>query len=432
MNTGAMSEASSPTKHASGTEASFGAFDRRWDQVWEILPYLLIVIAFVASMLVAPLDGRDRSVVAVLTVVLLLWHAWFITLHPSWVEVRLLPMALYFAGLVALALALCVRAEPFTLVLAGCYVLAFVTLPGAWAHVGVVLTGAALVASAGQLPPNASFTSQMVGASALAAIIGWAVRRIETEAIRRKEANDRLLSLAAELRQSNADKDALQAQASAAAHAAGVSAERARLARDFHDTLAQGLAGIGSQLENADADLAGGHPAAPRVKAALDLSRSSLAEARRSVQALRPGPLSDDGLVTALRATVELWQEQHGIPARLEVTGPVDPDDEDVQVALLRFTQEGLANVARHARATTATVTVSTVGDALIVDVFDDGTGFDVPALGPGDATGGLGLTGARERLAAVDGTLGIESAPGEGTTVTATVPLTPRREGPS
>lgn len=432
MNTGAMSAAPSPSEHASETEAALRAFDRRGAQIWELLPYVLIALAFTASMVIAPLDGRDRSVVVVLTVALLLWHVWFITLHPRWVEVRLAPMAVYFAGLVALALALCVRAEPFTLVLAGCFVMAFVALPGPWAHVGVALTGIALVASAGQLPPNASFTSQMVGASALAAFIGWAVRRAESEALRRREANARLLSLTAELRQSNADKDALQAQASAAAHAAGVSAERARLARDFHDTLAQGLAAIGSQLENADAGLASDHPAAPRVRTALDLSRSSLAEARRSVQALRPGPLSDDGLATALRGIVELWQEQHGIPARLEVTGPVDPDDEDVQVALLRFTQEGLANVARHARATTATVTVSSVGDELIIDVFDDGVGFDVSALGPGDATGGFGLAGARERLAAVDATLGIESSVGGGTTVTATVPLTREGGGPT
>lgn len=417
---------------ASGLEAASRAFDRRWDQVWDLLPYLLIGLAFVASMVLAPVDGRDRSVVAVLTVVLLLWHGWFITLHPQWVEVRIAPMALYFVGFVSLALALCARAEPFTLVLAGCYIVAFVVLPGRWAYAGVVLTGVALVASAGQLPPNASFTSQMIGGSVLAATIGWSIRRIESEAIRRNAANTQLVSLTARLRQSNADKDALQAQASAAAHAAGVSAERARLARDFHDTLAQGLAAIGSQLENADAELASDHPAAPRVRTALDLSRSSLAEARRSVQALRPGPLSDDGLATALRGIVELWQEQHGIPARLEVTGPVDPDDEDVQVALLRFTQEGLANVARHARATTATVTVSSVGDELIIDVFDDGVGFDVSALGPGDATGGFGLAGARERLAAVDATLGIESSVGGGTTVTATVPLTREGGGPT
>lgn len=431
MNTGAMSRASSP-EHASEREAPTRAVDRRWDQVWELLPYLLIGLAFAASMIVTPLDGRDRAVVVTLTAALLIWHAWFITLHPAWVEVRLPPMTLYFTGLVALALALSLRAEPFGLVLAGCYVLAFVALPGRWAYAGVVLTGTALVASAGRLPPDASFTSQMIGAGVLAAIIGWAMRRVESEASRRQEANTRLQSLTARLRQSTADKDALQAQASAAAHAAGVAAERARLARDFHDTLAQGLAAIGAQLENADADLADDHPAAPRVRTALDLSRSSLAEARRSVQALRPGPLSDDGLVTALRATVELWQEQHDIPARLEVSGPVDPGDEDVQVALLRFTQEGLANVARHSRASTATVTASRVGDELIVDVFDDGVGFDVSTLGPGDATGGFGLAGARERLAAVGATLSIESSVGGGTTVTATVPLTPRREGPS
>lgn len=426
-----MGRASSPD-HASEAEAAFRAVDRRWDQVWELLPYVLIGLAFATAMVVTPFDGRGRWVVAAVTVLLLLWHTWFVTLHPAWVEARLAPMALYFTGLVALALTLSVLAEPFALVLAGCYVLAFVTLPGGWAYAGVVLTAVAIVASAGQLPPDASFTSQMVGAGILAAIIGWAVRRVESEATRRQEVNAELRVLTTRLRQSTEDKDALRAQASAAAHAAGVATERARLARDFHDTLAQDLSAIGAQLENADADLPGDHPVAPRVRTALDLSRSSLAEARRSVQALRPGPLADDGLATALRATVDLWEEQHGVPARLEVAGPVDPEDEDVQVALLRFTQEALANIARHARAASATVTATRVGDELIIDVFDDGVGFEASALGPGDASGGFGLTGARERLAALDGSLAIESTPGEGTTVTATVRLTTRRTVPS
>lgn len=168
------------------------------------------------------------------------------------------------------------------------------------------------------------------------------------------------------------------------------------------------------------------------MRTALDLSRSGLAEARRSVQALRPGPLADDGLVTALRATVRLWQEQHATPARLEVSGPVDPEHEEVQTALLRFTQEALTNVARHARASQATVTVSRVGGWLIIDVFDDGVGFDVAAARPEDAVGGYGLVGIRERLSAVGATLSIESSPGAGTTVTATVPLTTQTGAPS
>lgn len=426
-----MSAGPPPAEPVADPEATSRAFDRGWNQVWLLLPYLLVALAFVGSMLAAPLDGRDRTEVIVLTGVLLLWHAWFVTLHPGWVEVRLAPMVLYFVGLVILSFLLCVRAEPFALVLSGCYVMAFVALRGRWAHVGIALTCVALAVSAGAFPPNASFTAQMIGAAALASVIGWAIRRVESEAARRQEANTRLRELTADLRRSNADKDALQAQVSAAARSAGIADERARLARDFHDTLAQDLAAIGAQLENADAALAADHPAAPRVRTALDLSRSSLVEARRSVQALRPGPLTDDGLVAALRATVERWEQQHGIPAHLEVAGPVDPDDEAVQVALLRFVQEGLANVARHARATAVTVTVSAVGDELIVDVFDDGVGFEPSALGPGDATGGLGLAGAGERLSAVGATLGIESSIGGGTTVTATVPLTEGGDAP-
>lgn len=424
-----MKEASPTAGTASDAGAGFLAFERRWDRTWALLPYLLIGFAFVASVIPPSTSLRDRLVIASVVLVLLVWHYWFVTRHPHWPERRLVPMAVYFAGLLTLALVLSARAEPFALVVVGCFPMAFVALPGRWAYGGVAATGlCAMVGISGPVL-NVSLLVQALGASVLAGVVGWAVRRMETEAIRRREAHAELVALTVALRRANADKDALRAQLTRTAHEAGVAAERARLARDFHDTLAQGLAGIGSQLENADTLLPEHHPAGPRVRTALRLARSSLAEARRSVHALRPGPLSADGLIAAIREIVDLWTEQHARPVRLEVTGDVEPTDEAVQTALLRFTQEGLANIGRHAQASQATVTISGVGDVVMIDIFDDGVGFEVAALGPGDADGGYGLAVARERLATVNGQLSIESAPGAGTTVTATVPAPARAE---
>lgn len=403
-----MRPALSPAGRTSATEEGFLAFERRWDRLWFVLPYLLLGFAFLASMTITGAGAQDRLIVTALSLALIVWHFWFINRHPHWPEHRLGPMAIYFIGLLSVSLVLSGLSAAFTLVVMGCYPMAFVALPGRWAYAGVALTGAGLLVMVG-MPPGISITAQLMGASALAAAIGWAIRRIESEAIRRREAHQEL--------------DALQRELSAAAHEAGVSAERARLARDFHDTLAQGLAGIGAQLEHADAQIAEGHPASKPVRTALALSRASLTEARRSVHALRPGPLSTDGLLGALRSFVGSWQDQHAIPARLEVTGAVEPTDAAVQTALLRFAQEGLANIARHAGASQATITLSAVGDQLMIDIFDDGDGFDVGAVGPGDADGGFGLIAARERLAAVGGELSIESTQGTGTTVTAIVP---------
>lgn len=419
-----MSVGSPPTRHASDLEAAFSTFNRRWNQIWVWLPFLLLGISFATSIFATEVDSRDLLVISILTLVLFLWHIWFIVLHPKWPAQRLTSMVIYFCGLLTLAFVLTVRAEPFVLVLTGCYVMAFVAIPGRWAYLGVGLTGIGLLLSIGVFPPNLPVVAQIAGSSVLAAVVGWAMRWVESEAFRQKQAHAELLAVTTELQRTNENKDVLQRQLSAAARASGVASERARLAREFHDTLAQGLAGISAQLENADAQIAEHHPAGPRVKTALELSRSSLTEARRSVLALRPGPLSASSFATAFHETVRAWQQQHEIPLRVDLAGIVEPDDEKTQIALLRFLQEGLANVARHAAASEATLTVSGIGDQLIIDIFDDGVGFDPNALGPGDSQGGFGLVTARERLKSVGADLSIESSPESGTTITAIVAL--------
>ena len=232
------------------------------------------------------------------------------------------------------------------------------------------------------------------------------------------EANERLAAAMAENAQ-------LQAQLVASARDAGVRDERDRLAREIHDTLAQGLAGIVAQLQAARTASATGRER--HLDTAAELARSTLVEARRSVQALRPEPLEGARLPDALADVAARWAEVSGVPAAVTTTGTPRQLHPEVEIALLRTGQEALANVGKHASASRVGVTLSYMEDVVTLDVRDDGIGFDLAGLPEAVADGsGFGLTGMRQRVGRVAGRLEIESAPGEGTAVCATVPAIP------
>ncbi len=213
--------------------------------------------------------------------------------------------------------------------------------------------------------------------------------------------------------------------------------ERQRMAREIHDTTTQGLAGIITQLQAADqAELAGPDSERRRhLAAAAELARESLTEARRAVRQLRPGPLQPGRLADALRDVAARWSRLHQVEALVTVNGAALPLTAATEVVLLRVAQEALANVAKHARAGRVGLTLSYFGDEVTLDVRDNGVGFeDVPAPLASEAPalhGGFGLTGMRERLEEVSGRLTIETEPGGGTAVSATVPLTPAAAAP-
>jgi signal transduction histidine kinase len=209
------------------------------------------------------------------------------------------------------------------------------------------------------------------------------------------------------------------------AREAGVLEERRRMAQEIHDTLAQGLTGIVTQLQAAE-QAAEGTPADPagwrrHVAAATRLARDSLSEARRSVDALRPEPLEGGRLSEALAGVAERWSALNGVPVQVTTTGAVRPIQPEAEFALLRAAQEALANVAKHAHATRVGLTVSYMENEVAMDVRDDGAGFD-----PATPAGGFGLVAMRQRIAALSGTLQVESEPGGGTAVSACVPTVP------
>ncbi len=137
------------------------------------------------------------------------------------------------------------------------------------------------------------------------------------------------------------------------------------------------------------------------------------------MQALRPGPLAAAHLPEALADLAARWSETSAVPVRVEISGEPVPLPPALEVVLFRTAQEALANVGKHAEATQTGLTLSYTSEVVVLDVLDDGVGL---GNGSGEGTG-YGLTAMRQRLRQVGGLLEIESAPGEGTTISARVP---------
>ena len=204
----------------------------------------------------------------------------------------------------------------------------------------------------------------------------------------------------------------------------GTLAERQRLSMEIHDTLAQGLSSQQMLLQAADR-LWDSDPAAARrhIRTAASIAEHNLTEARRFVHDLAPADLADGtGLDDALRTLADR-ETSDTLQVRFHQDGtPATPLPERVQSALLRIAQGALANIREHADATTAALTLTYLDDHVVLDIADDGRGF-TPTDRPGGVRG-HGLPAMRARVRQLGGTLAVESAPGEGTVLSAAVPL--------
>jgi signal transduction histidine kinase len=301
---------------------------------------------------------------------------------------------------------------------------------------------------------------------AIAMAYAWSLWQRNVLDERRRQALDELSTANRMLEATLSENAGLQQQLLTQAREAGVLDERQRMAREIHDTLAQGLIGIITQLQAAEQDA--DDPAGWRrhFDAATALARESLSEARRSVEALRSESLETARLSEALGDVAGRWSSLHGIPVQVTTTGTARPMQPEAEFALLRTAQEALANVARHAQATRVGVTLSYMEHEVALDVRDDGQGFDLAKLcaqitvtahanGNGHSPvshanglvglsvsdglrhptasatsdratpdgGGFGLVAMRQRIESLAGTLQVESEPGFGTGISACIP---------
>lgn len=417
------------------------------------IPYFTLAVS--VALALATGSGTAAYNAAVLGVAgfVALWMA-FVRVPYSRRDEHKARCGIYYVGLIGSIAALIVL-NPFCGFFGFAGYLHAMLLPGRWKAPAVV--GNATLVALSQIGGTASlhgggligFCVLVVVNIAIAGTLTYLGLQDAQRGTQREEMIRQLDEANRRLRQMMEENAGLHAQLVAQAREAGALDERQRMAGEIHDTLAQGLAGIVAQL--GAARLADADP--PRRLRHLDLAdrlaRDSLAEARRSVQALRPGPLSDAQLPEALAHLAEQWRQTSGIPVRVEVDGPAVPLQPALEVTLFRAAQEALANIAKHAGASQAGVTLSYTHDVVVLDVLDDGSGFDAARLaagrpdvtGYGDAgrggagydgaggadgaggTGGYGLAAMRHRLRQVGGTLEIESAAGDGTTVSASVP---------
>ncbi|MEU9191691.1 sensor histidine kinase [Streptomyces hundungensis] len=277
-----------------------------------------------------------------------------------------------------------------------------------WALPAVLGTAGAAIASFvlhGQQVTPGAFIGPLLGAAvAVATVLGYDALYRESE--RRRELIDELVATRAELAE--------------AERTAGTLAERERLAREIHDTLAQGLSSIQLLLRAAERALPAGDPARAHVEQARRAAQDNLAEARRFVKALTPPDLEHGSLAGALE---RLCSGAPGPAVQFGVSGTPVELPTPYEVALLRVAQSALANTVQHAAAGRAEITLSFMDTSVALDVVDDGRGFDPAARRPKEP-GGFGLPAMRSRALSLGGTLSVESAPGQGTAVAITLPL--------
>ncbi|GAB3157367.1 sensor histidine kinase [Myceligenerans halotolerans] len=247
----------------------------------------------------------------------------------------------------------------------------------------------------------------LVFAVGLGMWVAWTMRQVEEHA--------RLLD---ELR---AAQDAL----ARSHHTAGVEAERARIAREIHDTLAQGFTSVVMQAQAAsavlDTDDDGVEVVRERLHLIEETARDNLAEARALVAAFAPAPLKEKSLVEALGRLVTRFGDETGLQSWFVADGVLGLPP-SAEVVLLRVAQEGLANVRRHASANVVEVRLACVDDTVLLEVSDDGRGLPE---GFGLVAGeGFGLSGMRERVATAGGSLSIGPGDTGGTVLAVRLPL--------
>ncbi|MEU3300324.1 sensor histidine kinase [Streptomyces sp. NPDC006678] len=364
--------------------------------------FLLLGASLVRYLLRHPWEGRSPWIIGLSAALAALY-----VLGPA-LGSRATPRRLVWLGtVVAVWMVLVVLAPSFAWCAVPLFYTGLRTLPPRAALVLVALLTAFVVAAQLQLAHGGFDPNLVIAPPAVAAIAAAVFVHAERLAARQRALIDDLLSTRREL--------------AATERREGTLAERQRLSMEIHDTLAQGLSSQQMLLQAADRTWDADPATARRhVRTAESIAERNLAEARRFVHDLAPADLAEGGgLEQALRALAA--RESAGF----RVDGAPVPLPDRVQSALLRIAQGALANVREHAGATSAALTLTYLDDQIVLDIADDGRGFE-PARTRGGVRG-HGLPAMRARVRQLGGTLTVESTPGEGTVLSAAVPLDTR-----
>jgi signal transduction histidine kinase len=393
-------------------------WERRYEQLLVLVPWLLLVPSVAINQATPGRTTADRIGTLALVVVAAAWvYGWHTRVRRQEWE-RPSHAVVYFAGLLALFGALMTRDTIYVLFAITGFFHAYQVKPWPLGVAAVLGTSVVLNTTVSGVPEaTAGSLGSYLGVIAVqTAAIGAGILFAEKAVDQQRRRDEMVARLEATLE----ENAGLHAQLLTQAREAGVLDERQRMARELHDTLAQGLTGIITQVQAAQRIWSDPARARPHVDRALALAKENLAEARRSVQALQPRQLEEARLPDAVAELARRWAGETGIRPHVEVTGEPVPLSPAIEVALFRVAQEALTNVARHSGAARVGLTLSYLGDVVLLDVRDDGAG-----IGDGDGRG-FGLNSMRQRIRGIGGAVTVESAPGEGTSISASVPMIP------
>ena len=393
----------------------------RWSEAsMEWTPYLLLVVSTVFASLGSDAAPGGRPVTIALAAAAATWVYILFTRSPKPYRDHRARMAVYFVGFLVIASALMIR-NPFYFVFAITgFFHASLLRPWPLTVLGVAATSILINTLITGFPWPTIDQWFLFGAIIVIQTVAIGLGTVLGE--RLSELSEERRAAVTRLEAALQENAGLQRQLVAQAREAGVLEERGRMAREIHDTIAHGLTGIVTQLEAAEGAETRPEDRRRHTDNALRLARDSLVEARRSVEASRPEALDGVSLPDALDEMARRWSELNDVEVEVRITGDPIAMHPEIEAALLRTAQEALANVAKHAHASRAGVTLSYMGDVVSLDVRDDGVGFAVD-VEPAERAAGFGLTAMRQRVTRVAGTLAIESEPGGGTAISARVP---------
>jgi signal transduction histidine kinase len=388
----------------------------KWEWLWKAIFYTTILVSFGVMLL----DGNQSDSLwlsGLLTGGMLLWHYFGMRQAYkgliSWDE-RTLTRFTIITGDIIFWFILVNISPVYYIGLFGMFIMVFRYLQIRYAVIAAVLLMIATIfEQLNNMSGSLTLTDPVIWLfffmALVSIILGFWISAIIEQSTRRRQLIEKL--------------EATQAELAVTKRHEGILEERQRLAREIHDTLAQGLTSIVMHLEAAEQALSGDPKAVQKhIDRARSTARASLDQARRVVQDLRPDLLEKLTLPDAIERTAARWNEETGIPVTTKATGDPLPLHPNIEVTLLRAAQEALNNIRKYAKATSVQLTLSYMGDLIILDVQDDGVGLF--GAEPSPLSGGYGLQAMRERVEACSGTLTIESDPEEGTTLVITIPL--------
>ncbi|WP_151641146.1 sensor histidine kinase [Corynebacterium sp. 11A] len=382
-----MSVQLTPAKHPFGARSSSPAAILVVGET--ITAGILVIVGALGAL-------REASPLLILPAVIAFCAA-FVLLHRP--RLRLGVLLLLWAGLVCLSFSFTWVA--FVLFLLAGHYLRFPLLP---VYALLVLAG---VWGATWADKDQVGVPQLLG-PAIGAVVAIGMSRGYVE----------LLRILNDLERAHSEMAYLQDELAATQREAGAMDERTRISQDIHDTIAQGLSSIRLLAQPSHPT-----PAAEKLVLIEEVATENLAEVRRIVADLAPHGLESTPLAVALQTMVDGLAAGSGIDAELEVHSAVRFSD-PIDIALLRVAQSALANVRLHAAASRVRVSLDSDEEQVRMDIVDDGVGFDVAAWEHSRATTSFGLSFMRSRLQKLGGGLDIESTPGEGTAISAWVPL--------